>query len=128
MPITSQHRLEILFKGTPYADTFKYIQNFKHKQIRFQKILYNLDHILQSHTCCDWVFYFRDVNNEHIAFFYLQATPTISEILCTNIVFTVNLDALPSSYKIIYIKELLRLDEQYQQTVKQQKPHQQHTK
>ena len=28
----------MLFKRTPYADTFRYIHNFKPKQIRFQDI------------------------------------------------------------------------------------------
>ena len=50
--------------------------------------------------------------------------PKLSEILYTDIVYTVNLDAIPASYHIKYSKELLRLDEQYQQIVKQQ----QHTK
>ena len=36
--ITSQHELEVLFKRTPYADTFRYIQNFKPKQVHFQDI------------------------------------------------------------------------------------------
>ena len=85
----------------------------------------NLDHILYSHTCCKWVFYIRDFNNGHIDLFYLpifppQATPNFSEILYTDIVYTVNLDAIPASNDIKNIKELLRLDEQYQQLVKQQ--------
>ena len=127
MHITSQHRLEILFKRTPYADTFRYIQNFKPKQIRFQDIFYNLDHILYSRTCCEWVFYIRDFHNDHLALFYLpmfppQATPKLSEIPYTDIVYTVNLDAIPASYDIKYIKELLRLDEQYQQLIKQSEP------
>ena len=125
MHITFQYRLQILFKRTPYADTFRYIQNFKPRQVRFQEIFYNLDHILYSHTCCEWAFYIRDFNNEHIALFHLpifppQATPKLSEIQNTDIVYTVNLDAIPASYDIKYIKELLRLDELYQQTVKQQ--------
>ena len=124
MHITSQHRLEILFKRTPYADTFRYIQNFKPKQIRFQDIFYNLDHILYSHTCCEWVFYVRNFKNDHLALFYLpifppQATPKLSEILYNDIAYTVNLDAIPASYDIKYIKELLSLDEQYQQIIKQ---------
>ena len=70
-------------------------------------------------------FYIRDLNNEHIALFYLpmflpQATTKLSEILYTDIVYTVNLDVIPASYDIKYIKELLRLDEQNQQIVKQQ--------
>ena len=103
---------------------FRYIQNFKPKQVRFQDIFYNLDHILYSHTCCEWVFYIRDFNNEHISLFYLpifppQATPKFSKILYTFILYTVNLDATPASYDIKYIKELLRLDEQNQQILKQ---------
>ena len=102
MHITSQHRLEVLFKRTPYADTVRYFQNFKNKQVRFQNIFYNLDHKLYSHTCCEWVFYIRDFNNEHIAFFYLlifppQATPKLSEIIYTDIVYTINLDATRAS-------------------------------
>ena len=47
-------------------------------------------------------FYIRDFNNEHIALFYLpifpsQATPKLSEVLYTDIVYTVNLDAIPAS-------------------------------
>ena len=53
MHITSQYELEILFQRTPYADTFRYTQNFKPKQVHFQDIFYNLDHILYSHTCCE---------------------------------------------------------------------------
>ena len=125
MQITSQRRLEGLVKRTPYADIFRYIQNFKPKQVRFQDIFYNLNHVLYSHTCCQLVFYIRDFNNEHIALFYLpifppQTTPKLSEILHTYIVKTVNLDAIPASCEIKYIKELLRLDEQYQQILKQQ--------
>ena len=115
MHITSRHRLEVLFKITPYADTFRYIQNFKPRQVRFQDIFYNLDRILYSHTCCEWVFYIRDFNNEHIALFYLpifppQATTKLSEIPYTDTVYNVNLDAIPASYDIKHIKELLRLD------------------
>ena len=125
MYITSQHELEIMFKRTPYADTFRYIQIFKPKQAHFQDIFYNLDHILYSHICCEWVFYIRDFNNEQIALFYIptfppQATPKLSEILQTDIVYIVNLDAIPASHDTKYIKELLRLDEQYQQIFKQQ--------
>ena len=105
MQITSQHRLEVLFKRTPYADTFRYIQNTKPRQVRFHDIFYNLDHILYSHTCCEWAFYIREFNNEHIALFYLttfapQATPKLSETLYKDIVYTVNLDAIPTSYDI----------------------------
>ena len=65
-----------------------------------------------------------DFKNEHLALFYLpifppQATPKLSEILYTDIAYTVNLDAIPASYDIKYIKDLLRLDEQYQQILKQ---------
>ena len=125
MHISSHYRLEVLFKGTPYLDTFRYIQKFKPKQVHFQNIFYNLDHILYSHTCSEWVFYIRDFNNEPIALFCLpifppQATPKLSEILYTDIVYTVNLDAIPASYDIKYIKELLSLYEQCQQIVKQQ--------
>ena len=95
MHITSQHRLKVLFRRTPYADTFRYIQNFKTKQIRFKVIFYNLDHIPP------------------------QATPKLSEVFYTDILYTVNLDAIPASYDIKYIKELLRLDEQYQQILRQ---------
>ena len=127
MHITSQHRLEVLFKRTPYSDTFRYIQNLNPRQVRFQDVFYNLDHILYSRTCCEWVFYIRDFNNEHIALFYLpvfpqRATLKFSEILYTDIVYTVNLDTIPASCDIKYIEELLRLDEQYQQIVKQQQP------
>ena len=53
--------------------------------------------------------YIRDFNNEHIALFHLpifppQATPQLSEFLYTDIVYTVNLDAIPASYDINYIK------------------------
>ena len=68
-------------------------------------------------------FYNRDFNNEHNALFFLpistpQATPKFSEILYKDIVYTVNLEAIPASYDIKYNKELLRLDEQYQQIFK----------
>ena len=115
----------LLLKRTPYADTFKYIEILKPRQVRFQDNFYNLDHILYSHTCCEWVFYIRDFNNKHVALLYLpifppQATPKLSKVLYTDIVYTVNLDAIPASYDIKDIKELLGLDEQYQQIVKQQ--------
>ena len=116
MQINSQHILEILFKRTSYADTFRYIRIFKPKEIRFQDIFYNLDHILYSHTCCE-LFYITDFNYEHIVLFHLpifphQATPKLSELLYTDIVYTINYDAFPASYDIKYIKEVLRLDEQ----------------
>ena len=125
MHITSEHRLEVLFKRTPYVDAFRYIEIFKPKQTPFQDTFYILDHILYSHTCCGWIFYIRDINNEHIALFYLpifppQATPKLFEILYTDIVYAVNLDAIPASYDIKQIKDLLRLDEQHQQLAKQQ--------
>ena len=71
------------------------------------------------------VFYIR--YNEHIALFYLpifppQATLKLSEFLYKYILHTVNHDTIPASYDIKYIKELLRLDKQYQQIVKQQQP------
>ena len=105
MHITSKHRLEVLFKRTPYADTFRYIQNFKPKQIRFQDIFYNLDNILHSHNCCEWTVYIRDFNNENIAFFDLpmflpQVTHKLSELFHTDIVYTINLDVIPASYNI----------------------------
>ena len=56
MQINFQHRHEVLLKQTPYAETFRYIQIFKPKQAQFQGIFYNLDHILHSHNCCEWVF------------------------------------------------------------------------
>ena len=101
MHITSQHRLEVLFKRKHYADTFRYIQNFKPRQVRFQDIFYNQDQILYSHTCSEWVFYIRNFNNEHIALFYLpifppQATLKLSEIQYTDIIFSVNFDAIPA--------------------------------
>ena len=133
MQITSQCRIKVLFKRTTYAYTFRFIQNFKPKQVRFQDFFYNLDHTLYSHTCCDWVFYIRSFNNEHITLFYFtfflpQATPKLPEILDSAIVYTVNLDNIPASYDIKYITELLMLDEQYPQLVKQQQSNQQHTK
>ena len=87
-------------------------------------MFYNLDHILCSHTCCEWVFYIRDFNNEHIALFYLpifppQEKPNLSEFLYTDLVYAINLDAIPA-YDIKNSKGLLRLDEQYQQIAKQQ--------
>ena len=68
-------------------------------------------------------FYNRFFNNTHI--FYLsifppQATSKLSELLYTNIVYTINLEAIAASYDIKYIKEHLRLDERYQQLAKQQ--------
>ena len=92
MHITSQHILELLLKRTPYADTFRFTEIFKPRQVRFQDIFYNLDHILYSHACCEWVSNIRDfalfylTSNEHIALFYLpisppQARPKLSEIL-----------------------------------------------
>ena len=109
MHITYQHRLEVLFKRTPYSDTFRYIQNFKPKQVRFQDEFYNLDHVLYPHTCSEWVFYITGFNNKHMALFYLpffpaQATPKLSEILYTHIVYTVNLDAVPAFKDIKYIE------------------------
>ena len=70
------------------------------------------------------VFYIRDFNNEHIALFYLhifppQAKPKLSDILYTDILYTINLDVIPASYDMKFIKELLRLDEQYQKILKQ---------
>ena len=74
---------------------------------------------MYSHTCCEWVFYIRNSNNDHIDLFCLplfppQATPKLSELLYTDIVYTVNLDAIPASYDIKYIKKRSRLYEQYQ--------------
>ena len=121
MQITSQHRLEVLFKRTPYAETFRYIQNFKPKEVRFQDIFYKPDHILYSHMCCKWFSLLETSITNTLLFSISQffhhkqhQTPKLSEILYTDIVYTVNLDAIPASYHIKYIKELLRLDEQYQ--------------
>ena len=75
MQLTSQHRLEVLFNRTPYADTFRCIPIIKPKQIRFQDIVYNIDHVSYSHTCCEWVVYIRHFNDERIAFFYLPIFP-----------------------------------------------------
>ena len=68
--------------------------------------------MLYSHNLCEWVFHRRDFNNEHIALFYLpifpqQATTKISEPLYTDIVQTIYHDAIPASFDIKYIKELL---------------------
>ena len=72
-------------------------------EIHFQDIFNNLDHILYSHPCCEWVFYITDFNSEHIAFFYRpifppQATPKQSELFYTDIVYNFKLDAIPASY------------------------------
>ena len=121
MQITSRHRLEVLFKRIPYAHTFRYIQIFKPRQFCFREILITF----YIHTLiANEFFYIKDFNNEHIARFYFpffppQATSKLSEILYTDIVYTVNLDAIPASNDIKYIKELLRLGEQYQQIVKE---------
>ena len=61
--------------------------------------------ILYSHTCCEWVFYIRNFNSEPTALFYLpifppQATPKLFELFYTDIVYTINLDAIPASYDI----------------------------
>ena len=100
---------------TPCESTFRYIQNFKPKQVRFQDIFYNLDQILDSPTCCEWVFYILDFNNENIPLFYLsifppQATPKHYENIYTDIVYTVNIDAIPASYDIKYIKKTPQVD------------------
>ena len=105
MQITLQHRREVLFKRTPYADTFRYIQNFGPKQIRFQDIFYNLDNVLYSHNYCEWAVFIRDFNNENIALFDLpmipsQVTHKLSELFHTDIVYTFNLDDIPASYNI----------------------------
>ena len=115
----------MFFKRTAYADTFRYIPNFKTKQIRFEDFFYNLDCILCSHICCERIFYIRDFKNEHIALFYLsmfppQVTSKLSELLYTDNVYSINIDAIPASYDIKYIKELIRLDEQNRQLAKQQ--------
>ena len=107
----------MLFRKSPYDDTFRYIQSFKRKQIRFQDIFNNLDLIPYSHTFCEWVFYIRDFNNKGIGLFYLpifppQSTPKISALPYNDIVYTLKLEASPASYDIKYTKELLKLDEQ----------------
>ena len=111
MQITSQHRLETLFRRTSYAKSFRYIQSFTTKQNRFQDNFCTLDHILFSHTYCEWFSYIRVFNNEHITLFYLpifppQATPTISELLYPDILCIINLNAISASYDVKYIKEL----------------------
>ena len=69
--ITLKERLEVFFRRSPYADTFRKVQSFQTKQTRFQDIFYNLDHNRYSHSCSEWVFYVRDFNNEYIAVLYL---------------------------------------------------------
>ena len=108
MQITSQDRLEVLFGRTPFAETFWFIQNFKSKQILSQDIFYNVDHILY---CCERLSYIRDFNKIKIALFYLptfppQVTTKKSDFFYTNIVYTINLDAILASNDINYIKEL----------------------
>ena len=126
MQITSHHRLEVLFfSRTPNSGTVRYIQKFKTNRYVLKTFFCNLDHILSSHACCDCVFYIGDFNNEYTALFYLpifpaQATPKISELLFWDIVYTINLDAIPATFDIKFIKVLLKLDEQYQQLAKQQ--------
>ena len=140
MKITLQHRLEEFFFTIPYAYTFRYIQSLKTKQIRFQDFFYNLDHILCSNICCEWVFYIRHFSNNHInsifslfqfsmflfsALFNLpifppQATSKISEVFYTDLVCAINLGTITACYDIKYIKEFLYSDEQYQQLAKQQ--------
>ena len=52
--------------------------------------------------------------------FPLQATPKLSEFLYTDIVYNINLDAIPASYDIKFIKEPFKLNEQYQQLANRQ--------
>ena len=66
----------------------------------------------------------KDFTNEHISLFYLtifppQATTKICDFLYTDIVYTVNLDAILASCDIKYIKHIPKLDEQQQQFTKQ---------
>ena len=81
--------------------------------------------MLYSHNSCEWVFYIRYINNKRIPFFYIpifppQATPKISELLYTDILYTTNLDAISAAYNIKHFKQLLKLREHYQQLAKQQ--------
>ena len=68
MQITSQRKLEIIFQRTPYADNFRYIQDFKPKQVHFLDIFYNLDQILYSHTCISQ-FYHHNQHQKSLKFF-----------------------------------------------------------
>ena len=72
MQIISKHRLEVLFKRTPYADIFRCVQNFKPRQIGFPDIIYNLDHILCSHTCREGVFILETLITYTLLFLIFQ--------------------------------------------------------
>ena len=69
--------------------------------------------------------YIKNFNKEVIALFFLSifsphSKSKTAETLYNDIVYTLNLDAIPASYDIKYTKDLPKLDEQYQQLAKQQ--------
>ena len=84
-------------------------------------MFYNIDQILTSRACCECVFYTRNFNNHNIALFSSpkfppQASPKILELLYSDLKYTINLEAIPASYDIKYIRDLLKLREQQQRT------------
>ena len=103
--LTSQHRLEVLFCRTPYADTFRYIQrqnNYAFKAFSTTLITFYI------HTIVVSGFFIRDINNEQIALFSLsifpqQETPKMSALLYTDTVFTINLDVIQAPNDILKI-------------------------
>ena len=98
-------------------DVFK---NLKQRRYASKIFFYDLDHIFYSHTCYECVFCIRDFNNEHKALFYLHNQhPKFLKILHNDVVYTLNLDAIPVFYDIKLSKELPKWDDQYQQLKKQ---------
>ena len=119
MPTTYQQRLEILYKRTSYADTYRIITNFTTKWIKLKISYTNADKVLYSNKYCGRDCYIRNSNNDFIALYFLlmfapQAIPKLSKILHTDIVHTLNWDAIPSSHNIKHIGALIKLDDQQQ--------------
>ena len=98
MPTTYQQRLEILYKRTSYADTYRITTNFTTKWIKLTISYTNVDKVLYSNKCCGRDCHIRISNNDFIALYFLpmfapQAIPKLSKILHTDIVHTLNWDA-----------------------------------
>ena len=83
--------------------------------------VFQVDHILHSKVFCELVFHLRIFFNQGIVLCYLatyppQAKQKFSDLLYTDLVYTLNLDDVLASYEINNPKDTLMLDQQLQRS------------
>ena len=99
----------------PLRGTFRYIESFKTKRYIFQRISQFYSHTLVANGFFILEFLITIILPFYLQIFPPQETSKISELLYTDIVYTILLDAIAAFYDIKCVKDLFKVDEKLQQ-------------